>query len=341
MSNLDFDEYPIQEEEVIAILGNNYKVQGNELVFKCPACPGGDTNGDNLKFNRVEHILKCFACDFAEDVCEIISRRRYEKSNGKDEGKNYTFERKEQLEPVLKPERKKEIEFENLEEYYYDCFLKLISNKQLLRALYEKHTIMPKTVADCMIGYDDTKDRLVFPSRAVGKDPTDIFQTKNNGAEYREYRGGKNFTRIAGYDAKICVIHSSAFVMRGIICEGYKDGYNLVQLMKLTAPELLSHTAIFTVQNGSNSINTDSCLQKVNWNRFETIGVLMDNDEAGDKATDIALELFPRMKDLRGEYLFGENDVQTVFKKQFGSQIDIEKALEAKWLNEYTGVQND
>lgn len=338
MPSLDFDEYPIQEEEVVAILGTDYKVQGNELVWRCPACPNGDKSGDNLKFNRVEHILHCFACDFATDICEIISRRRYEKINGANSSASYAFERKEQLEPIEKIEKKKAIKPENLDDYYHDCHLKLISNKQLLRALYERHTIMPKTVEMCMIGYDNKKDNLVFPSRAVGKDPTDILQIENNGAEYREYKGEKRFTRIAGYEPKICVIYSSAFVMRGIICEGYKDGYNLVQLLKLTAPELLSHTAIFTVQNGSNSINADNCLQKVNWNRFETIGVLMDNDEAGDKATNIALELFPRMRDLREEYLLGENDVQTVFKKQFGSQIDIEKALEAKWLNKYTGV---
>ena len=61
---LDFDLYPITEEEVISILGNNYKIQNEELVWRCPACPNGDKSGDNLKFNRNKHVLKCFACGF-------------------------------------------------------------------------------------------------------------------------------------------------------------------------------------------------------------------------------------------------------------------------------------
>ena len=344
MSNLDFDEFPITEEEVVAILGPNYKVQGQEIVWRCPACPGGDRHGDNLKYNRQKQVLKCFAYGFEKEICEIIARRRFEKqgNNGYQQPaqESYTFERREAPEQTEQAPKTKEIAQEDLAEYYLTCNYRLMRDKNLLRKTYEKHTIMPATACSCFIGYDDKKDMLVFPSRAVGKDPTDNLSIVDNGAEYREYEGEKVIRRISGYDAKICAVSSKAFVMHGIICEGYKDAYNLIQIMKMTNPELLNCTAIFTVQNGTNSINVDNCLQKVNWPRFETIGVLFDNDTAGDKATEIAQELFPIMKDLRKEYINGYNDIQERFAKEFGINVDIDRALSAGWLKEYEGAFN-
>lgn len=344
MSNLDFDEFPITEEEVVAILGTNYKVQGQELCFRCPACPGGDKHGDNLKYNRQKHVLKCFACGFEKEICEIIARRRFEKQGNsgyqQPAQESYTFERREAPEQTEQALKTKEIAQEYLAEYYLACNYRLMRDKNLLRKIYEKHTIMPATACSCFIGYDDKKDMLVFPSRAVGKDPTDNLSIVDNGAEYREYEGEKVIRRISGYDAKICAVSSKAFVMHGIICEGYKDAYNLIQIMKMTNPELLNCTAIFTVQNGTNSINVDNCLQKVNWHRFETIGVLFDDDTAGDKATEIAQELFPIMKDLRKEYINGYNDIQERFAKEFGVNVDIDRALSAGWLKEYEGAFN-
>ena len=126
----------------------------------------------------------------------------------------------------------------------------------------------------------------------------------------------KVIRRISGYEPTICTVHCGGFVMHGIICEGYKDAYSLMQILKITNPELFNCTAIFTVQNGTNSINTNNCLQKVNWHRFETVGLLMDNDKAGDKATELAMELFPIMKDLRPLYIDGFNDIQERFFKR-------------------------
>ena len=123
--------------------------------------------------------------------------------------------------------------------------------------------------------------------------------------------------------------------MRGIICEGYKDAYSLLQLMRVLEPELISHTSIFTVQNGANSINTNGCLQKINWRMFEAVSLIMDNDEAGDKATKVAVELFPIMDDLRKRYISGYNDIEERFRKEYKEQIDIDRAIAADWLKEY------
>lgn len=327
----DFDEKPITEEEVIAILGNNYKIKGQELVWKCPACPGGDKHGDNMKFNRVKHVLKCFACDFAEEIVGIIARRRL----GYKMPAHYEFTQKESQEPTMQAERRKEIAPEALSDYYLDCHYSLMKNKDLLRKLYNKHSVLPSTVCSCFIGYDSNKNMFVFPSTAIGKDPTDKMLITDNGAEYREIEGEKTIKRIVGYDAAICSVMHGDFIMRGIICEGYKDAYNLIQIMKITEPHILSHTAIFTVQNGTKSINANNCLQKVNWHRLESIGIIMDNDKAGDDATDIATELFPCIKDMRKGYINGYNDIEERFVKEFGVDVNIEKALSAKWLDEY------
>ena len=342
MYDIDFDTMPITEQEVISILGNNFKTQGQELVWRCPACPGGDKKGDNLKFNKEKHVLHCFACDFSEHITGIISRRRFEKHSGQEQQtpEAYSFTRTESTCDITTPvEKEKEIPQGALSDYYLKCNINLMSNKDLLKKLYAKHSVMPLAASACFIGYDYNKNMFVFPSRAVGKDPTDNQLITDNGAEYREIEGEKTIRRISGYDPAICAVHCGAFVMHGIICEGYKDAYNLFQLLKMTNPELMNCTAIFTVQNGTNSINTNNCLQKVNWNRFETIGLLMDNDKAGDRATEIAQELFPKMKDLRLEYLKGTyNDIEERFKTEIGCQVEIDKALQAKWLDEYMGV---
>src|SRR5574343_1341414 len=131
MSNLDFDEFPITEEEVVAILGPNYKVQGQEIVWRCPACPGGDKHGDNLKYNRQKQVLKCFACGFEKEICEIIARRRFEKQ-GNNSGyqqptqESYTFERREAPEQTEQTPKTKEIAQEDLAEYYLACNYRLM-----------------------------------------------------------------------------------------------------------------------------------------------------------------------------------------------------------------------
>lgn len=343
MIDIDFDTYPITEEEVISILGTNYKRQGRELVWACPACRGGggDRAADNLKFNLDKHVIKCFACDFGQEVTAIIARRRYEKINGNENNAqtSYHFERKEGYVAPPPPPKVKEIPQNDLSVYYWSCHIMLMQRRDILKKMFLKHTILPKTATECMIGYDPNKDMLVFPSVAIGKDPTkaNMVDCIENGAEYREYEGEKKIRRISGYDSKICRVWNDigGFTMAGIICEGYKDAYNLYQLLKMTEPERLSYTAIFTVQNGSNSINADQCLQKINWRLYDEIGVLFDNDHAGDEATEVATNLFSCIEDLRPKYVNGYNDIQERFKKEFSDQVDIDKAINADWIKDY------
>lgn len=339
--DLDFDTDPITEDEVIAILGNNYKRQGDELVWRCPACPGGDKHGDNLKFNRAKGIIKCFACDYGSEITGIIARRRIAANRGEEQPEYHQPTREQSFMPSAPPiEKEKAIPEDELDAYYWNCHIALMKRKDILRQMYEKHTILPKTATECLVGYDEEKDKLVFPSIAIGKDPTEaLYQTTPNGAEYREYKGEKIIRRISGYDVKICIVYTPMSMLHAIICEGYKDAYNLVQILKMTDPEKLSHTAIFTVQNGTNSINIDNCLQKVNWRKCDTIGLCMDNDKAGDKAIEVARELFPIMEDLRPKILGNYNDIQQRFKMEFAPKVDIEKALNAPWLADYEKEQ--
>ena len=332
--DFNFEDYPITEDEVISILGDNYKRQGNELVWRCPACPGGDKHGDNLKFNIQKGIIKCFACDYGNEIAKIIYRRRF----GKDESLPKIA--KSSDEPIIIKPVEKEIDVKDLPAYYWNCHIDLMTRKDILRKMFERHTILPKTAAECMIGYDIRKDKLVFPSKAIGADPTEaLYQTTPNGAEYREYSGEKAMRRIIGYEPKICSVYATGFTMEAIICEGYKDAYNMVQLLKIINPKKLDYTAIFSVQNGTNSINANNCLQKSNWKKFDLVELVMDNDKAGDNATELAKSLFPTMVDARQKYLGNFNDVQQRFKEEFSNKIDIEKALSIGWLDDYQKEQ--
>jgi len=49
----------LTEKMVIDYLGNDYKKQGNELVWQCPICQ--DQHKDNLKYNIKKNVLECFA----------------------------------------------------------------------------------------------------------------------------------------------------------------------------------------------------------------------------------------------------------------------------------------
>lgn len=339
--NIDFDENPITEDEVIEILGNNYKKQGHELVWRCPACPGGDKSGDNLKFNTQKGIIKCFACNYGNEIAQIIFRRRIQRSKGQDYDELILPPRNVNLQSnYVLPEtedNEKDIPQEELESYYWNCHIALMKRKDVLRKMFLKHTILPRTAMECMIGYDVEKDKLVFPSKAIGADPTEaLYGTTPNGAEYREYQNKKTMWRIKGYEPKICSVYATGFTMEAVICEGYKDAYNMVQLLKILNPEKLSYTAIFSVQNGTNSINANNCLQKSNWNKFDKVELVMDDDHAGNKAVELARSFFPKMIDARKTYLNGYNDVQKRFEKEFATSIDIEKALSAKWIDDYS-----
>lgn len=337
---LDFETEPIQLEEIVSILGQPLRLNGDNYEWRCPACPGGDRSGDNLKFSKSKGIIKCFACDYGTTVTGIIARRRIAARNGEEQPVYEQPARNEIVPPAPPIEKEKAIPENELDTYYWNCHIALMKRKDILRQMYEKHTILPKTATECWIGYDEEKDMLVFPSRAIGKDPTEaLYQTTPNGAEYREYKGEKTIRRISGYDSKICTAYATGFTMHAIICEGYKDAYNLVQILKMTDPERLGYTAIFTVQNGTNSINTNNCLQKSDWKRFDEVGLIMDNDTAGTKAIETAQDKFPFMKDLRDVYIKGYNDIQERFAKEFAPQVDIEKALSAAWLADYEKEQ--
>ena len=58
----------------------------------------------------------------------------------------------------------------------------------------------------------------------------------------------------------------------------------------------------------------------------------MDNDDAGNHATEKAQDLFPKMIDYRPELLQGYNDVQELFSTNFKSQVDMSKALKSDLL---------
>lgn len=335
---VDFDEYPLTESEVIAILGNDYKEQGQELVWRCPACPNGDKHGDNLKFNRQKHVLKCFACDYGKDVTGIIARRRFEFINGL-EGKEYHLG-KDDYEPISSTKREdekpKEITVDNLPMYYLQCNQRLFSRKDVLLEMWKKHTIMPKTALDCLIGYDDKKDMLLFPSRAIkSENPNNAtpYNCEDNGGEYREYQGEKKVRRIAGYNPRIVFVYGNKNYNEAILCEGYKDAYNMVQILKIEGN--LDKYAIFTVQNGTNSINADNCLKKINWNTFEKVHIVMDRDDAGNEATSVAINMFPNlMTDSRDLFLKQYGDVQERFKGEYASRVNIDKMLSATWIDE-------
>ena len=286
-------------------LGQTGKKQGSEVSFSCPLCNslGRDRHGDNLKFNTFKNVLYCFCEDShsKQILSEIMKKKHEAKRMENKEIPAYIKNQEKYLyymelcnSALLGTLTKDWIDAVNEQDMFedneYNFYLDLINTDKPQKArayLKEQRGINTSTIQQTGLGFDFYARKWVIP----------IFDMSCNLTGFR-YRGAlfsekkvwtkkgtpKTLARFYGADtAKTCYIG-----------EGEGDCIVLVQwLLENNQKDFM----VVSPSNGASSLL--SVMPQLQLNKFEQIKLIMDNDTAGDKATEEVVKNYPMVKDER------------------------------------------
>lgn len=304
-------------------LGQTGKKQGSEVSFSCPLCNalGRDRHGDNLKFNTTKSVLYCFCDDThsGQILSEIMKKKHEEKKMSNVEIPKY---HNLQTEYVLYQQLCNDMLLGKFNEAWIDemVALDLLTRKEgenlkqiaqtdkpqkAREYLKQQRGINTSTIQQTGLGFDFYARKWVIP----------IFDMSCNLVGFR-YRGAlfsekkvwtekgtpKTLARFYGADtAKICYC-----------VEGEWDSLIMVQwLLENNQKDFM----VVSPSNGASSLL--SVMPQLQLNKFEQIKLIMDNDSAGDKATEEVLKAYPMVVDDRGFLKqSGINDINDFYLKK-------------------------
>ena len=297
----------IELNEIRKVLGRETKEKYGPYYFRCPECAskGKDTKGDNLVFNSSNGKLRCFGCGEGQyKVLSLINEER--KKNG--------YWQQERFNKKEDPETKKPLWYEiNKEElfiYQVEAQEELLEAEPVIEWLYKKHGINRQTIEDCGIGLDADKNAVCFPIYSISHEQQLV------GFEYRAIGENKKIWRTPQAPACLATVYGSPKAKNIIILEGYKDAYCLKQMLELQ--NKAKDYYILTPANGVADIINH--LASVDFTKYKTCYLLLDNDAAGDKATEEILEQYNFFIDKRG-FLKKNNigDVADYWRFKYGT----------------------
>lgn len=254
-------------EELEKFLGS-YKKKGAHYYFQCPYCM--DKHKDNMIYTPSKNLLKCFRDDeHSKQILSEINKKKYGDKIDVHVPQYLTMQ-------------------EKYLEYQIKCNDYLLSNDKALAYLQKTRGINKDTVKKVGMGFDKDNNKWVIP----------IFNdTYLVGFEYR----GADFKHKKIWrekDTKRCLayIYGCAKAHTIILCEGMLDAYICVQM--LNEYKHLDSTTVTSVSNGVNG--TLAIMPEIKFNNFDTIKLMLDNDEAGDLMTERVLKQYPFVVDARG-----------------------------------------
>ena len=287
-------------------LGQTGKKQGDEIVFGCGICQlsGGDVHSDNLKWNTKKNVLYCFKDSEHSKIImsEIMKKKHESKRMENKEIPAYIKNQEKYLyymelcnSALLGTLTKDWIDAVNEQDMFedneYNFYLDLINTDEPQKKrtdLKEQRGINTSTIEQTGLGFDFKARKWVIP----------IFDMSCNLVGFR-YRGAlfsekkvwtekgtpKTLARFYGADtAKTCYIG-----------EGEWDCIVLVQwLLENNQKDFM----VVSPSNGASSLL--SVIPQLQLNKFEQIKLIMDNDTAGDKATEEIIKKYPMVIDSRG-----------------------------------------
>lgn len=297
----------IEIEELREILGHETRSKYGTYYFRCPECAkyGKDTKGDNLVFNSSNGKLRCFACGEGQlTALRMINEHRQKTGYWKQSHK------KEEV----KEEKKQtwyELNKNELLQYMEEATDELLAAEPVVEWLYKKHGINKKTIKDCGIGLDEDKNAVCFPIFSMTHEQMLV------GFEYRLLGDKKQIWRTPQAPSCLAGVWGKMNAKNVIINEGYKDAYCLKQMLELQ--DKARDYLILTPAHGCGDIINH--LQDIDFSKFKTCYLLLDNDEAGDKATAEILEQYNFFIDKRGFLKKNNvNDVADYWKLKYGDR---------------------
>lgn len=287
-------------DELIQTLGEPTQRSGHQYYFRCPACSsvGGDTSGDNLLYNARKGLLKCFACDDgAKEALRLINQKRL----------NTSF-------AAVPPMREKKeympwwkLNADNL--YLYMCEAEKEMTAEVAEWLQWKHGINKETIKLMSIGYDEQPNMVKIGSSVVFP-----MISLNHGClvgfELREVGSHKTIRHTIDAPSCLCIVSQPKDATALCICEGFKDGYCLYQAMKSYG--VANEVTILTPAHGVNDILNN--LSSIDFTQYAFCDLILDNDQAGDDATQKIIQKYPFFNDRR-DLLNGCNDIAEWWKQ--------------------------
>lgn len=254
-------------DELENFLGS-YKKKGQHYYFQCPYC--NDKHKDNMIYTPSKNLLKCFRDDeHASMLLSEIMKKKYADKIDVNIPQYLSMQ-------------------EKYLEYQISCNNYLLSNDKALAYLQKTRGINKDTVEKVGMGFDNKNNKWVIP----------IFDdTYLIGFEYRaaDFKYKKIWRE---KDTKRCLAHiyGCAKAHTIILCEGMLDAYICVQM--LNEYKQLDNTTVASVSNGVNG--TLAIMPEIKFNNFDSIKLILDNDDAGDLMTERVLKQYPFVVDARG-----------------------------------------
>lgn len=264
--------------DIKKILGEPTGKLGGEYVWQCPYCM--DSHKDNMRFNERKGLLWCFADP--EHSKEVLK-----KMNGKESD----------YKPVAKSANSvpKWVTMQGkYVEYMVRCQEELLNNQELLDYVYKKRGLSKKVVDLVGLGFDSEANQFVIPILGLKEDMITDF-------ELRAYGDKKVISRVGGGHNTVAVIYGTQKAKTCFFTEGFLDGYALLQYL---FDKNQTDFTIYSCSHGAESLL--KCLPTVNFSNFEEVKLMLDADEAGDKATKAIIENYVFIKDAR-KFLFDSN----------------------------------
>ena len=283
-------------------LGQTGKKQGSEVSFSCPLCNslGRDRHGDNLKFNTVKNVLYCFCEDsHSKQILSEIMKKKYEAKRMENKEipayiknqEKYLYYMELCNSALLGTLTKDWIDAVNgqnmFEDNEYKFYLDLINTDKPQKArayLKEQRGINTSTIEQTGLGFDFKARKWVIP----------IFDMSCNlvGFEYRlaDFKN-KKIWREKGTPSCLARVWGNG--SKALIFEGFLDSYCAYQMAKNK-----DDVSIFSTSAGVSSLT--KVISQLQFNKYDSITLILDNDEPADKVTKEIVEKFPFIKDGRG-----------------------------------------
>lgn len=261
--------------DIKKILGEPTGKSGGEYVWQCPYCM--DSHKDNMRFNERKGLLWCFADP--EHSKEVLKKMNND------------------YKPMPKADNsvpKWVTMQEKYVEYMMQCNEELLSNQEMLDYVYKKRGLSKKVVSLTGLGFDSEANQFVIPIFGLKEDMITDF-------ELRAYSDKKVISRVGGGHNTVAVIYGTQKAKTCFFTEGFLDGYALLQYL---FDKNQTDFTIYSCSHGAESLL--KCLPTVNFSNFEEVKLMLDADEAGDKATKAIIEQYPFIKDSR-KFLFDAN----------------------------------
>lgn len=288
-------------DDLVKELGE-YKKSGGHYYFQCKYCL--DEHKDNMIYTPSKNLIKCFADEShsRQLLSEIMKKKHEEKKMSNVDIPKYVKCQEQYLmyqmlcnDALLGNLQKGMLDHLNdlgmLEESEYDFYLDLINSDKPQKAqnyLKEQRGINTSTIFETGLGFDFYARKWVIP----------IFDMSCNLVGFR-YRGAlfseKKVWTEKGTPKTLAKFYGADTAKTCYCVEGEWDSLIMVQwLLENNQKDFM----VVSPSNGASSLL--SVMPQLQLNKFEQIKLIMDNDSAGDKATEEVLKTYPMVVDGRG-----------------------------------------